>query len=67
MQNKIVLRTVVTLAVLAPFIVFQGVPALAPAWLTAKLLGVPATAWLGAGGFIAFVGLIWIFAREAKS
>ena len=67
MPSKIVLRTLATLAVLLPFIVFQGAPALAPAWLAAKLFGVPATAWLGVAGFTAFVSLIWIFAREAKS
>lgn len=58
-------RSALIIVLTLPLILLQGLPALAPAWLATRALGVPATVWATVGWFLLFILLSWRFSGDA--
>jgi hypothetical protein len=64
MSRADVIRTVVVLAILAPLVVIQTGPGVAPAWMIQRWAGVPGTVIATTAWFVIMMLLSAIFARQ---
>jgi hypothetical protein len=62
--KKVALSALV-LALFAPVYLFVGSPAFRPSWAASRFVGIPVTVLWVLILFVTFVGLTWIFSREA--
>jgi len=60
-SNSKLWRTVLVLVLWAPVPFLAAIPALAPSWLAATLLGVPLSIWMVVTLTVILVGLSWLY------
>jgi preprotein translocase subunit SecG len=64
MSRGDIIRIVVVLAILAPLVVIQTGPGVAPAWMSGRWAGVPGTVIATTLWFVVMMGLSALFARQ---